>query len=359
MQLRPALLALLCGFSSAACQANLTDTDESEAQNPYGAEAAEDSVAADDLTAGHRIEGLTAVAPTTRVASQDLVAFLPAGERVPSGTAVTAVRALTFDGVAAYVVVSEASLRSFVVKKTAFDAADPAASRVLAPALASRAGAPINSLFPRDGSTEITLTIDMCQSRKAWDKRLYDWARDVSAATGKPATVGVAMTGGWAKSHPTELRTLMQWQRARELDIVWINHSHTHPLHCNAARTSCAFLTAASVDMRAEIFDNERLLLGQGAVPSVLFRFPGLIHNEARRRELTQASLFAIDADTWLAKGHAVRDGSVILVHGNGNEPPGISRFFSLAQEGDWATRLRTGQMRLASPLQGVASQGN
>jgi hypothetical protein len=66
-------------------------------------------------------------------------------------------------------------------------------------------------------------------------------------------------------------------------------------------------------------------------VPTVWYRFPGLIHDQTRLSTILSLDLFPIDCDAWLAvqgSGHAygnpVQDGSIILIHGNGNEPAGI-----------------------------------
>jgi len=40
-----------------------------------------------------------------------------------------------------------------------------------------------------------------------------------------------------------------------------------------------------------------------GIVPSVYYRFPGLIHDRVRLREILGIDLFPIDCDSWLAHG--------------------------------------------------------
>jgi hypothetical protein len=128
---------------------------------------------------------------------------------------------------------------------------------------------------------------------------------------------------------------LQAWEARGKLAIDWVNHSMTHPLHC--AGNSCAFLTARSVDFRREVLDLEQVLLEQNETRSMFFRFPGLVHNAERRGSLESMGVLGLDANAWLAKGEPIRDGAVILLHGNGNEPAGIRAFFNLMARGPFA----------------------
>lgn len=354
--MRPLPSLSLTFFSAALVLACGTDAQPGDSEgSEYGGEGIDAPVNASDLTASHAVANFTSLTPVTKKLGTASVALLPAGQTLASGTAVTAVRALTFEGTPAYLVVKEGTLRSYVLKMTDFNAGS-ATDGTFVQTLRGSVQAPITRMNANAAATEMAVTIDMCQSSKLWDVKLYDWLRQVSAAIGKPVPVGVAMTGGWAKAHESQLKQLLTWQKSKELDIVWVNHSYTHPLNCNAAKTKCAFLTASSVNMTNEVLKNEELLLAQGAVPSALFRFPGLIHNQTRMSELNQLSLFALDADTWLAKGQPTHDGSLILVHGNGNEPPGIAKFFSLATTNHWLDEARAGRLVFVSPLRGIAA---
>lgn len=351
-------LAWLALSLSVACGSD--GAPDEGAENAYGGEGVDAPVTASDLTAAHAVSGLTSMTPVTKQLGANVAALLPADRILASGSRLTAVRSLSLEGTPAYVVVDERSMRSFVVKRADFDAGTTTAvdtnSASFVAALRARAQSPITRMNVAADATEMTVTIDMCQSSKPWDVKLFDWLRQVSTAIGKPVPVGVAMTGGWAKAHGTQLAQLLSWQKSKQLDIVWVNHSYTHPLNCNAAKTSCAFLTASSVDMKSEVLKNEELLLAQGAVPSSLFRFPGLVHNQARMSELNKLSLFALDADTWLAKGQPTHDGSLILVHGNGNEPPGITKFMNLASQNRWLEEAKAGRLQFVSPLRGIVA---
>ncbi len=348
-------LALSLSVGGAGCSAEQTETDDANASGAYGGEEAEEGTSSEGaLTAKHTVEAFTPAVASFAVARESK-ALLPLDVALTAGSVLTQVRTLRFDGVEAALVVADGSLRSFVVRRSDLSA-QPVADSDYVKALRAKAGAALSS-FAGEGGTDldVALTVDMCQSSKPWDKALFDWVVKAGEARGKPLAVGVAMTGGWAKAHPTELAQLFAWEKTGKLDIVWVNHSFTHPLNCNPAKTSCAFLTAQSVDFRSEVTKNEELLLGQGEVPSALFRFPGLIHDERRRGELSALGLFALDGDAWLAKGQKTHDGAVILVHGNGNEPAGIRLFLGQVDREAWSTGITRQKIDLVSPLRAIA----
>lgn len=193
------------------------------------------------------------------------------------------------------------------------------------------------------------LTLDMCQSSRAWEGDLYEWLAGLGTTLGRPATVGVAMTGLWAQRHPEGLEQLLAWQREGRLDVRWINHSFHHQLSQDAAGRY-HFLTDPSVDLAAEVLDLEALLFEQGALFSPLFRFPGLTHDDRTLGELADLGLFPLDADGWVAKGERITDGGVVLLHGNGNEHVGVTMFF------DWVEPregfVETGEIELADPVE-------
>ena len=56
-------------------------------------------------------------------------------------------------------------------------------------------------------------------------------------------------------------------------------------------------------------------------------RFPGLVSDaKIREKIIDKYSLIFIGSDAWLAKGEIPRNGSIILIHGNKNEPLGIQK---------------------------------
>ncbi len=68
----------------------------------------------------------------------------------------------------------------------------------------------------------------------------------------------------------------------------------------------------------------EKLLLQRGLIPSVFFRYPGLVANETLLLKLNKLSIIPLGSDAWLAKKEIPKAGSIILVHGNSNEHEGI-----------------------------------
>ncbi|MBI3557621.1 MAG: hypothetical protein HY074_15275 [Deltaproteobacteria bacterium] len=116
-------------------------------------------------------------------------------------------------------------------------------------------------------------------------------------------------------------------QQARQLlRIVWINHTLTHPYNTRLPDDQ-NFLLEKGVNIDHEILGLEKMLLEFGVTPSVFFRFPGLVGNRALDDTLRNYFLIPIGSDAWLAKHEAPTPGSVILIHGNENEPAGVADF--------------------------------
>ena len=78
-------------------------------------------------------------------------------------------------------------------------------------------------------------------------------------------------------------------------------------------------------NLKKEILGLEKLLIEKGETPSIFFRFPGLVSNPSLMRALRETYfLIPLGADAWIAKNQTITEGSLILVHGNKNEPLGI-----------------------------------
>lgn len=61
------------------------------------------------------------------------------------------------------------------------------------------------------------------------------------------------------------------------------------------------------------------VMLSQGLVPSIFFRFPGLISSDNLINQLKSWGLIPLGANAWLGNGQKIKNGSIILIHGNGN----------------------------------------
>jgi hypothetical protein len=274
------------------------------------------------------------------------------GPEVPPGAPVLSLRRFSRETKAARLVLNADTLRTSVVPESAF-AATCAEERFANSAYdrsRARSAEGVVKSFA-DGSPvsppQVALTVDMCQSSKPWDRELFEWAVAQGEALGRPLPIAIAMTGGWAGKHPVEFRQLQAWGASKKLAIDWVNHSMSHPVNC--ANGKCTFLTASNVDYKEQVLGLEQVLLEQGETPSAFFRFPGLVHNQARRLAMRELGVVGLDADAWLAKGERIRDGAVILLHGNGNEPAGIRMFMQAMRSGAYAGGEAQGKLKFVS----------
>ncbi len=185
------------------------------------------------------------------------------------------------------------------------------------------------------------LTVDLCWSLRRFEASFFQLLQDVAVKGQQSVSPVIFVSGRWMEQHPGEMHDLIELSQQENVDIIWGLHSWAHP-------KSGGFLNDFSIaELRADTLRLEQLMLEWGIVPSVYYRFPGLIHDDSRLDAILQLDLFSIDCDAWLAYtgmshtyGHPVQDGSIILVHGNGNEAEGIQafdRWFSAHR--DWEFR--------------------
>ncbi len=167
------------------------------------------------------------------------------------------------------------------------------------------------------------LTVDLCPSRKPFERAMFEAVTALPQHREGPVPVAIAITGSWLEHHREDLAWLVGQAAKGRLAITWVNHSFSHPYdpHAPLERN---FLLTPGTDFTREVLATEQLLLENGLVPSPFFRFPGLVADGPLLAKLRELSLIPLGSDAWLAKGEQPKDGSVILVHGNGNEPRGI-----------------------------------
>jgi hypothetical protein len=173
------------------------------------------------------------------------------------------------------------------------------------------------------------ITGDLCPSRKPLDREFFQRL----AGTGPRTPIALAVSGLWITRHRADFNWLRDQASSNALEITWINHSYHHPF-VPGRRHEANFLLTPGVDIDSEILDTERLLLANGATPSVFFRFPGLVSDAAAIEAVRQKHLVVLGADGWLAFGSPLRPGAIVLVHPNGNEPDGLTRFSKLLESG-------------------------
>lgn len=187
----------------------------------------------------------------------------------------------------------------------------------------------IESGMPKE--TGISLTADLCPSHKPLDKVIFT---DIIAEFKKvehPVPVALSVTGIWMRQHPDDLAWLKKMQADHEINITWINHSFNHRVSAKLPLKE-NFLLEAGTNINFEVLETEIAMLKNGMQPSVFFRFPGLVSDQKLVYEITDFGLILIGTDAWLAKGQAPQAGSIVLIHGNGNEPVGVHDFIKLLQ---------------------------
>jgi hypothetical protein len=173
------------------------------------------------------------------------------------------------------------------------------------------------------------ITGDLCPSGKPLDRGFFTALSSPASAT----PIALSISGVWLTHHGEDFQWLREQARTGALAITWVNHSFHHP-YAPGRPLGGNFLLEPGVDISAEVFDTERLLLANGETPSAFFRFPGLISNGAQMSFLRENHLIALGADGWLVFSPPLRPGAIVLVHPNGNEPAGLRRFASLRASG-------------------------
>ncbi len=183
--------------------------------------------------------------------------------------------------------------------------------------------------FPKEKG--VTLTIDLCPSNKPLDRIIFTSLISEFQKIEKPVPIALSITGRFMLTHAEDLSWLKDLIDSAEISVTWINHTYNHhfnpktPLNQN-------FLLEPNTDLNFEILETEKALLQHGFLASVFFRFPGLISDNIIMDKVVEFGLIPIGSDAWLAKGQAIHSGSIVLIHGNGNEPLGIKDFIRLLQ---------------------------
>ena len=189
----------------------------------------------------------------------------------------------------------------------------------------------------------VVLTVDLCPSPRPLDRRLFESVIETFRPAEKPVPLGIALTGRWMEKHPDDLAWLRTLEASGEISVTWINHSYNHR-YAKDLPLSRNFLLEPGTDMRKEILATEALMIRNGLTPSVFFRFPGLVSDLSLVKRVVSYGLAPIGSDAWLAKNakdQSPSPGSIVLVHGNGNEPVGVKRFLALLRQEGAAIRAR------------------
>ncbi len=175
----------------------------------------------------------------------------------------------------------------------------------------------------------INLTIDLCPSHRVMDRRIFaDVFREFAKVEPHPP-VAISISGLWMKDHEADLNWLKQQVLDGHIFITWINHTYNHRVDPKKLLKE-NFLLEPGTNINYEVLETEQAMLRNGLLPSVFFRFPGLVSDAKLLYEITGFGLIPIGSDAWLAKGQKAMPGSIVLIHGNGNEPIGVNDFISL-----------------------------
>ncbi|MFZ5443889.1 MAG: polysaccharide deacetylase [Myxococcota bacterium] len=177
----------------------------------------------------------------------------------------------------------------------------------------------------------VVLTVDLCPSHRHFDFRITRELLDVFGPEERPVPVAFSVSGVWLVEHEDDLAKLKALD-GNALAITWINHS-MHHRYAPGAPLTRNFLLEPGTDARREVLDAEVAMLEHGLTPSVFFRFPGLVSEPALVELVSALGLISVGSDAWLAKGERPGPGSVVLIHGNGNEPRGVDDFLALVRQ--------------------------
>jgi hypothetical protein len=179
--------------------------------------------------------------------------------------------------------------------------------------------------------TGISLTADLCPSHRPLDRRIFTTMIAEFKKVEKPAPIALSVSGLWMLKHKEDLEWLKKLRNDGEIRITWVNHSYNHRVS-KTAPLKMNFLLEPGTDIKYEVLATEELMLENGLVPSIFFRFPGLVSDQQLVYKITDFGLIPIGSDAWLAKGQQPQAGSIVLIHGNGNEPVGVTDFIKLLQ---------------------------
>jgi len=180
----------------------------------------------------------------------------------------------------------------------------------------------------------IVLTVDLCPSLKPMDRYLVRNLIAAIPATERPIPISFSISGAWIRQHPGDLHWLLGLEDSGSLAITWINHSNKHR-YIPGLSWDHDFMLLPGTNVNDEVLLAEKAMLSVGIIPSVFFRFPGLVSDRKLVEQVLGLGLIPIGSDAWLAKNQQAHAGSIVLIHGNGNEPLGIQRFLQMLKNHD------------------------
>jgi hypothetical protein len=175
----------------------------------------------------------------------------------------------------------------------------------------------------------VFLTIDLCPSQRPLDRVVFSEIIEEFGNVESPVPLAISITGVWIKKHPDDLVWLKKLIRRNKIAVLWINHTYNHRTSKKLPLTK-NFMLEKGTNIPFEILENEKLMIEMNLLPSVFFRFPGLVSDTDIFNRVTGFGLIPVGSDAWLAKNQTPTGGSIVLIHANGNEPYGIKKFVEL-----------------------------
>lgn len=190
----------------------------------------------------------------------------------------------------------------------------------------------------------VALSFDLCPSSKPLDREVIQKIIDGSP---RPVPLMFCLTGKWADGHPGDLAWLDELQAQGQVKITWVNHSETHPYNQRKPLKQ-NFLLTPGTDLGAEVLGMEKKEAEAGRPLSVFFRFPGLVSSPALVNQLMDWGLIPLGAGSWVNKDQPLYAGLIFLMHANGNEPTGLTKFLRWLEE--HRTEVASGRLKWLSP---------
>jgi hypothetical protein len=180
----------------------------------------------------------------------------------------------------------------------------------------------------------VFITIDLCPSSKTgFDKNLFLEIIKYAKKRNIEPNIAIAISYSFYKNHKSEFQEIMKWIKNKELNVVFINHSYEHFYDKNIKDNQKNFMLYNIKNAKEDILKNELFLLNMGILPSVFFRFPGLVYNNDIMEILQSLKLIPVGSSFWVAKkneNEVLKSGDIILLHGNKNEELGVKKFIKM-----------------------------
>ncbi len=182
----------------------------------------------------------------------------------------------------------------------------------------------------------VFLTIDICPTSKEINKIFFSELESLRFRDQKPIEIAVSLSGRWLEKHLEDFQWLLEKQRNKVFNITWINHSYSHPYLINVPADS-NFFNLKDTDWQEDSFKMEAEFIKYNIPPPIYYRFPGLVSSKKLMKKVEKFNLLPIGTDAWIGKEQIPMPGSIVLVHGNGNEIWGTKGFVRLlAEHPEW-----------------------